>query len=104
MSNFPAVNGKQVVRAVLNLGFHLDRVTGSHHIMVKEGLLFDPSPRACIEGATGWNSCEHPSDGRRYQEDIFREHTKSDSRGAALRAGADFAEVVEGIDPRPVAV
>ncbi|HEV1284369.1 MAG TPA: type II toxin-antitoxin system HicA family toxin [Bryobacteraceae bacterium] len=44
MSNFPAVNGKQVVRALLNLGFQLDRVVGSHHIMVKQGLPSIPVP------------------------------------------------------------
>jgi predicted RNA binding protein YcfA (HicA-like mRNA interferase family) len=44
MSNFPAVNGKQVVRALLKLGFKLDRIAGSHHIMVKEGLPSIPVP------------------------------------------------------------
>ena len=37
MSNFPAVNGREAVRALQNLGFRLDRVEGSHHMMVKEG-------------------------------------------------------------------
>jgi len=44
MSTFPAVNGKQVVRALLNLGFQLDRIVGSHHIMVKIGLPSIPVP------------------------------------------------------------
>ena len=44
MSNFPAVNGKEVVRALLNLGFRLDRVVGSHHIMVRAGLPSIPVP------------------------------------------------------------
>ena len=44
MSNFPAVNGKQVVRMLLNLGFQLDLVVGSHHIMVKQGFASIPVP------------------------------------------------------------
>lgn len=35
MANLPAVNGKQAVRALLNLGFHVDRIEGSHYMMVK---------------------------------------------------------------------
>jgi predicted RNA binding protein YcfA (HicA-like mRNA interferase family) len=35
MSNVPAPNGKQVLRALQKLGFRLDRVEGSHHMMVK---------------------------------------------------------------------
>jgi predicted RNA binding protein YcfA (HicA-like mRNA interferase family) len=37
MAKFPAVTGKQVIRALKKLGFRLDRVEGSHHMMVKEG-------------------------------------------------------------------
>jgi predicted RNA binding protein YcfA (HicA-like mRNA interferase family) len=37
VSSFPAVNGRQAIRALQNLGFRLDRVEGSHHMMVKEG-------------------------------------------------------------------
>jgi predicted RNA binding protein YcfA (HicA-like mRNA interferase family) len=44
MSNFPAVNGKQVARALLNLGFQLDRIVGSHHILVRKGLPSIPVP------------------------------------------------------------
>lgn len=36
MANSPAVNGKQAIRALENLGFHLDRVEGSHHMMIKD--------------------------------------------------------------------
>ena len=36
MSSFPAVNGKQAIRALEGLGFRLDRIEGSHHMMVKE--------------------------------------------------------------------
>ena len=36
MANLPAVNGKQAVRALQNLGFLLDRVEGSHYLLVKE--------------------------------------------------------------------
>lgn len=57
MSNFPAVNGKQVVRALLNLGFEVDRVVGSHHIMVKAGMPSIPVPvhgsRALPTGTVG---------------------------------------------------
>jgi predicted RNA binding protein YcfA (HicA-like mRNA interferase family) len=35
MSNVPAPNGKQVVRALEKLGFRLERIEGSHHMMVK---------------------------------------------------------------------
>ena len=44
MSTFPGVNGKQVMRVLLNLGFELGRVIGSHHIMVKEGFPSIPVP------------------------------------------------------------
>lgn len=37
MASFPAVNGKQAIRALRNLGFRLDRIEGSHHMMVKDG-------------------------------------------------------------------
>jgi predicted RNA binding protein YcfA (HicA-like mRNA interferase family) len=37
MTSRPAVNGKQAVRALQNLGFRLDRIEGSHHMMIKEG-------------------------------------------------------------------
>jgi predicted RNA binding protein YcfA (HicA-like mRNA interferase family) len=37
MSNFPAVSGRYVIRALEKLGFRLDRIEGSHHMMVKEG-------------------------------------------------------------------
>ena len=38
MSSEPALSGKEVVRALKALGFLVDRVEGSHHMMVK------PSP------------------------------------------------------------
>jgi len=34
MSNFPAVSGRYVIRALEKLGFRLDRIEGSHHAMV----------------------------------------------------------------------
>ena len=37
MAKFPAVNGRDAILALLNLGFSLDRIEGSHHMMVKEG-------------------------------------------------------------------
>jgi len=36
MSSDPAASGKDAVRALSRLGFRLDRVEGSHHMMVKE--------------------------------------------------------------------
>lgn len=36
MSSDPAVSGKDAVRALTGLGFRLDRVEGSHHMMVKD--------------------------------------------------------------------
>ena len=37
MSSAPAVSGKDAVRALQKLGFQLDRVEGSHHMLVKRG-------------------------------------------------------------------
>jgi predicted RNA binding protein YcfA (HicA-like mRNA interferase family) len=36
MASDPAVSGKEAVRALQKLGFRLDRVEGSHHMMVKD--------------------------------------------------------------------
>ena len=36
MASLPSVNGKEAIRALENLGFRLDRVEGSHHMMVKD--------------------------------------------------------------------
>lgn len=35
MASDPAVTGKTAVRALKKLGFRLDRIEGSHHMMVK---------------------------------------------------------------------
>jgi predicted RNA binding protein YcfA (HicA-like mRNA interferase family) len=37
MSSNPTVSGKEAVRALQKLGFRLDRVEGSHHMLVKDG-------------------------------------------------------------------
>lgn len=37
MSDTPAVSGQDAVRALERLGFRLDRVEGSHHMLVKDG-------------------------------------------------------------------
>jgi predicted RNA binding protein YcfA (HicA-like mRNA interferase family) len=37
MSSDPAVSGKDAVRALQRLGFRLDRVEGSHHMLIKTG-------------------------------------------------------------------
>jgi len=37
VANFPAVNGWEAVRTLRNLGFAVDRIEGSHHMMVKKG-------------------------------------------------------------------
>jgi predicted RNA binding protein YcfA (HicA-like mRNA interferase family) len=37
MSSDPAVSGKQAVRALVRLGVWLDRVEGSHHVLLKAG-------------------------------------------------------------------
>ena len=37
MSSDPAVSGKDAIRMLGKLGFRLDRIEGSHHIMIKEG-------------------------------------------------------------------
>jgi predicted RNA binding protein YcfA (HicA-like mRNA interferase family) len=36
MSSDPAVSGKDAVRALQKLGFRLDRVEGSHHMLIKD--------------------------------------------------------------------
>jgi len=37
MSSDPAVSGRDAVRALRRLGFRVDRVEGSHHMLVKDG-------------------------------------------------------------------
>jgi predicted RNA binding protein YcfA (HicA-like mRNA interferase family) len=37
MSSDAAVSGKEAVRALQKLGFRLDRIEGSHHMLVKDG-------------------------------------------------------------------
>ena len=37
MASDPAVSGKEAIRALEKLGFRLDRVEGSHHMLVKSG-------------------------------------------------------------------
>jgi predicted RNA binding protein YcfA (HicA-like mRNA interferase family) len=37
MSSDPAVSGKEAVQALQRLGFRLDRVEGSHHMLLKAG-------------------------------------------------------------------
>ena len=37
MANLPAVNGSQTIRTLRKFGFRLDRIEGSHHMMVKDG-------------------------------------------------------------------
>jgi predicted RNA binding protein YcfA (HicA-like mRNA interferase family) len=36
MSSDPAVTGKDAIRALQNLGFRLDRIEGSHHMLIKD--------------------------------------------------------------------
>jgi predicted RNA binding protein YcfA (HicA-like mRNA interferase family) len=35
----PTVSGKQAVRTLLRLGFKIDRIRGSHHVMLRDGSL-----------------------------------------------------------------
>lgn len=37
MSGDPAVSGKDAVRALRKFGFRVDRIEGSHHVLVKDG-------------------------------------------------------------------
>jgi predicted RNA binding protein YcfA (HicA-like mRNA interferase family) len=37
MSSEPAVSGKDAVRVLRKFGFEMDRVEGSHHMLVKDG-------------------------------------------------------------------
>lgn len=37
MSSLPVVTGKQAVKAFSKLGFSVARITGSHHILKKDG-------------------------------------------------------------------
>jgi predicted RNA binding protein YcfA (HicA-like mRNA interferase family) len=72
MANFPAVSGKQAVRALQRLGFRVDRIEGSHYMMVK-----DLHPRtvasACtrIEIVAKWDARQHHSNGRGDQKAVF---------------------------------
>jgi predicted RNA binding protein YcfA (HicA-like mRNA interferase family) len=34
MSGLPVVNGRQVIRALMRAGFVVDRIAGSHHVLV----------------------------------------------------------------------
>jgi predicted RNA binding protein YcfA (HicA-like mRNA interferase family) len=36
MSSDPAVSGKEAIRVLKRLGFRLDRIEGSHHMMVRD--------------------------------------------------------------------
>lgn len=36
MASDPAVSGKEAVRALRKLGFRLDRIEGSHHMLIKD--------------------------------------------------------------------
>ena len=36
MASDPAVSGKDAIRALKKLGFRLDRIEGSHHMMVRD--------------------------------------------------------------------
>ena len=38
MSSVPRISGKDAVRAFVKVGFCLDRISGSHHILKNEGL------------------------------------------------------------------
>ncbi len=38
MASDPAISGKEAIRALESLGFRVDRVEGSHHMLVKPGL------------------------------------------------------------------
>lgn len=40
MSSLPVVRGEQAVKAFSRLGFVVTRITGSHHIMKKEGHVY----------------------------------------------------------------
>jgi predicted RNA binding protein YcfA (HicA-like mRNA interferase family) len=33
-AGLPVVNGRQVIRALMKAGFVLDRITGSHHVLM----------------------------------------------------------------------
>jgi predicted RNA binding protein YcfA (HicA-like mRNA interferase family) len=37
MASEPTVSGKDAIRALKKLGFRLDRIEGSHHMLVKPG-------------------------------------------------------------------
>jgi predicted RNA binding protein YcfA (HicA-like mRNA interferase family) len=60
MASFPAVNGRQTIRALEELGFRLERIEGSHHMMVIRtrylSLCMAPSPcpPALSEASFAW--------------------------------------------------
>jgi len=37
VSTTPSVSGKDTIRALTKLGFRIDRIEGSHHMIVKDG-------------------------------------------------------------------
>ena len=37
MSSDPAVSGKDAIRALEHFGFRLDRIEGSHHMLIRDG-------------------------------------------------------------------
>lgn len=37
MSSLPAVSGRDVIRALGKAGFGVDRISGSHHVLKREG-------------------------------------------------------------------
>lgn len=43
MARLPQLSGREVISALQREGFVVDRITGSHHIMVKQGHRFNVS-------------------------------------------------------------
>lgn len=77
MASFPAVNGKQAIRALQNLGFRVDRIEGSHHMMGQGRAPVDrASSRAWIPAYPQRHTGQHHPHGRCDQRTILQEPMK----------------------------
>jgi predicted RNA binding protein YcfA (HicA-like mRNA interferase family) len=73
MASDPAVSGKDAVRALKKLGFRLDRVEGSHHMLVKPGHPYTVVVLSSrFAGATERDSGKYHSNCARWQEAVLR--------------------------------
>jgi len=76
MSSHPAVSGKEAVRALQRLGFRLDRIEGSHHMLVKDDHPHTVVvPRSWFAAIAKGHSREHHSQFPRSQKGVPGGHS-----------------------------